>query len=347
MVAIVTAIISVIIVTIFTAVELEKLKAKQQKVDIVAKLGLMASKEISNSQTELIRLTSEVIGSLEKYWSNTDTIQHVLLVCDVADQQVTVMESVMQAAMGGHVSVAAFTEMHYARLAMKISREAKDAALLGLLANGNVIFGGTKRIQHTGACATNRHEISAHDLGAPHPAHSATGRFVPEHRTGGVHAHRGHGRPRAVQGNDEGRVQHLPPLGGILPLRPRPRCYKGTKDRRNTTSMEGSSTVPVRPLCEAIRAGSSNMHDHHWREGRSDENGGPRRVRIIYGKPTQRNGHVQGREQPRGSGDESLYGKRPHKDHLTTRMHGRDEHAHLCSSRQRVQQVRQKLHYII
>jgi hypothetical protein len=101
MVAIVTAIISVIIVTIFTAVELEKLKAKQQKVDIVAKLGLMASKEISNSQTELIRLTSEVIGSLEKYWSNTNTIQHVLLVCDVADQQVTVMESVMQAAMGG------------------------------------------------------------------------------------------------------------------------------------------------------------------------------------------------------------------------------------------------------
>jgi hypothetical protein len=99
-------------VTIFTAVEPEKLKAKQQKADIVANLVLMESKEISNSQMELIRLTSEVVGSLKKYWSNIDMIQHVLLVCDVADRQVSVIESVMQAAMGGHVSVAAFTKMH-------------------------------------------------------------------------------------------------------------------------------------------------------------------------------------------------------------------------------------------
>jgi hypothetical protein len=112
MVAIVTTIIAASIVTIFTAVEPEKLKAKQQKADIVANLVLMESKEISNSQMELIRLTSEVVGSLKKYWSNIDMIQHVLLVCDVADRQVSVIESVMQAAMGGHVSVAAFTKMH-------------------------------------------------------------------------------------------------------------------------------------------------------------------------------------------------------------------------------------------
>jgi hypothetical protein len=77
----------------------------------------------------VIRLTSEVVGSLEKYWSHIDTIQPILLVCDVVDRQVSVMESVMQAAMGGQVSMAAFTEMHYARNAMKISREAKDAGL--------------------------------------------------------------------------------------------------------------------------------------------------------------------------------------------------------------------------
>jgi hypothetical protein len=79
---------------------------------VVAKLGLMASKEISNSQLELIRLTGEVVGSLDKYWANIDTIQHVLLVCDVAERQVSVMELVMQAAMGGQVSVTAFTELH-------------------------------------------------------------------------------------------------------------------------------------------------------------------------------------------------------------------------------------------
>jgi hypothetical protein len=129
MIAIVTAIIAASVVTIFTAVELEKLKAEQQKADIEAKQGLMASKEILNSQLELIRLTSEVIGSLEKYWSNIDTIQHVLLVSAVTDRQVSMMELVMQAAMGGHMSVVAFTEMHYARIAMKISRKAKDAGL--------------------------------------------------------------------------------------------------------------------------------------------------------------------------------------------------------------------------
>jgi uncharacterized protein YPO0396 len=67
MVAIVTAIIAASIVRIFTAVGIEKLKAKQQKADILVKLGLMVSKEISNSQAELIRLTSELVGSLEKY----------------------------------------------------------------------------------------------------------------------------------------------------------------------------------------------------------------------------------------------------------------------------------------
>jgi hypothetical protein len=129
MITIVTAFMASSVVTIFTAVELDRLRAKQQKADTVAKLGLMALKEISNSQLELIRLTEEVVGSLDKYWANIDTIQHILLVCDVAERQVSVMESVMQAAMGGHVSVTAFTELHYARIALKIGREAKDAGL--------------------------------------------------------------------------------------------------------------------------------------------------------------------------------------------------------------------------
>jgi hypothetical protein len=86
-------------------------------------------KEISNSQVELIRLTSEVVNALDSAWGNIDTINHVLLVCVVADMQVGVMESAMQAAMGGHVSVAAFTELNYARVALKINRDAKAAGL--------------------------------------------------------------------------------------------------------------------------------------------------------------------------------------------------------------------------
>jgi hypothetical protein len=97
-IALVSAVIAASVATIFTAVELDRLRAKQQKADTVAKLGLMASKEISNSQVELIRLTSEVVNALDNAWGNIDTIQHVLLVCDVADKLVGVMESAMQAA---------------------------------------------------------------------------------------------------------------------------------------------------------------------------------------------------------------------------------------------------------
>jgi hypothetical protein len=91
MIAIVTAFIDASVVTVFTAVELDRLNSKQQKADVVAKLGLMASKEVSNSQLELIRLTGEVVGSLDKYWANIDTIQHLMLVCDLAERQVSVM----------------------------------------------------------------------------------------------------------------------------------------------------------------------------------------------------------------------------------------------------------------
>jgi hypothetical protein len=73
--------------------------------------------------------SQEVVGSLDQYWANIDTIQHLLLVCNVAERQVSIMESVMQAAMGGHVSVTAVTELNYARIALKIGREAKDAGL--------------------------------------------------------------------------------------------------------------------------------------------------------------------------------------------------------------------------
>jgi hypothetical protein len=65
--------------------ELDKMRAKQQKADMVAKLGLMATSEILNSQEELIRLTAEVTRSLDAAWGSMDTINHVLLVCDVAD----------------------------------------------------------------------------------------------------------------------------------------------------------------------------------------------------------------------------------------------------------------------
>jgi hypothetical protein len=129
MIAIVAAMVAASVASIFTAVELDKMRAKQQRTDMVAKLGLMATSEISNLQEELIRLTAEVTRSLDAAWGSMDTIDHVLLVCDVADKQVHVMESAMQAAMGGHVSVAAFTQLDYATVALKVERDARAVGL--------------------------------------------------------------------------------------------------------------------------------------------------------------------------------------------------------------------------
>jgi ABC-type uncharacterized transport system fused permease/ATPase subunit len=54
MIAIVTAFVAASVVTIFTAVELDRLNAMQQKADTVAKLGLIASKKVK----ENIQLTT-------------------------------------------------------------------------------------------------------------------------------------------------------------------------------------------------------------------------------------------------------------------------------------------------
>jgi hypothetical protein len=109
-----------------------------------------------------------------------------------------------------------------------------------------------------------------------------------------------HLRPQSLQGNDEGRVQHLLPRGGILPLRPRPYRDQSAETRRTTAKIEGSGAVLVRPLCEAIRAGNSNMQDVHRRNGGCHEDGGTGRVWFIHREAAQRNGHVQGQKQPRG-----------------------------------------------
>jgi hypothetical protein len=56
-IALVSAVIAASVATIFTAVELDRLRAKQQKADTVAKLGLMASKEIFCALCKAIRVS--------------------------------------------------------------------------------------------------------------------------------------------------------------------------------------------------------------------------------------------------------------------------------------------------
>jgi hypothetical protein len=286
-IALVSPVIAASVVTIFTAVELDKLRAKPQKADTVAKLGLMALKEIFNSQVELIRLTSEVVNALDNAWGIIDTIQHVLLVCDVAEKQVGVMESAMQAAMGGHVSVAAFTELNYARVALKINRDAKAAGLEPvarhlsdyLQMETSFVAGqeGFSTLVHVPlidmklALTIWEHHILpillSHglylNLGPADYTHLAVTQDL--------------GLYRAMT-----RAEFKRAVGwGILPLRPRARRDEGTKIGSSAATMEGPCTVLVRALREAIRAGQGNMPDDDRGDRISHENGVAEFVRVV------------------------------------------------------------------
>jgi hypothetical protein len=114
-IALVSAVIAASVAKIFTAVELDKMRAKQQKADAVAKLGLIASKEISNSQVELIRLTAEVKNSLDAAWGSIDTIHHEVL---NNHHYVTVPTVVLILFVGGTILVI---------IGVMIARRSKDA----------------------------------------------------------------------------------------------------------------------------------------------------------------------------------------------------------------------------
>jgi hypothetical protein len=137
----------------------------------------------------------------------------VLLVCDVADKQVGVLESAMQAAMGGHVSVAAFTELNYARVALKINRDTKAAGLepvvrhlSGYLQMETSFVAGQEEfstlvhvplIDMKSALTIWEHHI------LPIPL---THGLLLELGTGGLHALSSNTGPWAVQGHDKGGV---------------------------------------------------------------------------------------------------------------------------------------------
>jgi hypothetical protein len=149
----------------------------------------------------------------------------------------------MQAAMEGHVSVTAFTELNYARIALKIGRDASRTGTggktsVGLPADGDIVRGGKGRIQHTGTCTADRHEVSADDLGTPHPTNTIRGRPILELRARRLHPYSSNGRPHAVQGHVKGRIQHLPPRGGVLPLRLGTCRDQGAETERAAATME-------------------------------------------------------------------------------------------------------------
>jgi hypothetical protein len=239
-------------------------------------------------QLELIRLTTEVVSALDVYWGDIDTIQHVLLVCNVADRQVGVMESAMQAAMGGHVSVAAFTELYYARVALKINRDARDAGLepvarhLPDYLQMETSFVAGKEgfstlvlvplIDMKSALTIWEHHILpiplTHDLylnlGPADYTHLAVTKDLGLYRA----------KTRAEY-NTCRRVGefYLCDQGLVID--------EGAKTRRAAATMEGPGTVLGRAFRDAIRAGAGNMPDTDWEDRGSHENGIAEFVRIV------------------------------------------------------------------
>ena len=128
-VAIIAATVAASVVTAFTASELAGMKKEEARQAGLLQTGLFTSLEMSNSLTELNRVTEEVLVAIQDYYATMETMEHVALVCDIVDRRIAVITSVLQSAMHGRVSVAAFTETHYARVAMQVERDARDAGL--------------------------------------------------------------------------------------------------------------------------------------------------------------------------------------------------------------------------
>jgi hypothetical protein len=328
MIAIVTAAIAALVVTIFTAVELDRLNGKQQRTDTVAKLVLMASKEISNSQQELIRLTAEVVGSLDNYYGNIDTIQHVLLVCDVADRQVGVMESAMQAAKGGHVSMAALTELNYARVALKINGDARDAGLEPVARHlSNYLQMETSFVAGKEGFNTLVHVPlidmkSALTIWEHH--------ILPIRLTNDLYLNLGPADYTHVAVTEDLGLYRAMTRAEFNTCRRVGKFY--LCDQGLVVTKAPKLDAPPPPwrdpaLCLfALFARQFELA----RETCQTTIGGTEAPRVWYCRTAPRTSDVHGQE-PGRAGDEIIYGKRADQDHPATRVHSRDGHAHLCS----------------
>lgn len=128
-IAIIAASVATTVGGVYLAAEIHRIKQKQERLDYLSSLHIKATKAIGNSEEELNRLTQEVVGVLDRYWTSMDTIGHVQLVVDVVDRRLTVIEAAYEAAMQQKVAVTSFTELHFARTAMKVERDARQAGL--------------------------------------------------------------------------------------------------------------------------------------------------------------------------------------------------------------------------
>jgi hypothetical protein len=115
---------------VYLAEELERQKRPEELYAGISALTLDGVAQLSSTQVELNRITQEVVKSLGSEARTWYTSDHVNILITAIDLRMVVITSAFQCAMDQKISVLSFTELHFARTAMKVERDARQSGLI-------------------------------------------------------------------------------------------------------------------------------------------------------------------------------------------------------------------------
>jgi hypothetical protein len=129
-IAALVAVLAATIGGVYLAKELERQKRREELYAGISALTLDGVAQLSSTQEELNRITEEVIKLLGSDIRTWYTIEHVNLLITAVNRRMEIIMSAFQCAMDQKISVLSFTELHFARTAMKVERNARQAGLI-------------------------------------------------------------------------------------------------------------------------------------------------------------------------------------------------------------------------
>jgi hypothetical protein len=115
---------------VYIAAELERQKLREELYTGISALTIDGVTHLSSTQEELNRITQEVVNSLGSEARTWYTSDHVKILITAIDRRMEVITSAFQCAMDQKISVLSFTELHFARTAMKVERDARQSGLI-------------------------------------------------------------------------------------------------------------------------------------------------------------------------------------------------------------------------
>jgi hypothetical protein len=115
---------------VYIAAELERQKRCEELYAGISALTIDGVNHLSSTQEELNRITQEVVNSLGSEARTWYTSDHVNILITSNDRCMEVITSAFHFTMDQKISVLSFMELHFARTAMKVERDAQQSGLI-------------------------------------------------------------------------------------------------------------------------------------------------------------------------------------------------------------------------